>query len=704
MAVKKRRKQRRHPQERGRFALPFDRILVYAVAFFVFAIPLFIWPGITEYGYGKSIVALIALSVLFVLWGIVGWRGGAWRIRLPWIVFPVLLFVIASLFSLLHAMNGRVVVQSLVLVVYFFAFAVLVANVVREPRDVTLLLFAMLGAGFFAALYGLLQYLGVLPGATGGSGLSEVISTVGNRNYLGGFLSYLLFPSVVLIVRPRSRVLRGLAILLIAFCFGLCLLVDQQGILVGLFVAAVAWLIGWLIFRPVEPIRRNRVWLLALLGVLFFTGLVQAPSGPLNSVVGLSADGGSWIGRLWQQSSGSVRAWDWWVGWEMFEDHPITGVGLGNYKLNFVPYKARFLATPRGESYNFYIARAAQAHNEYVQVAAETGSLGLLAIAGLLGTLVVSLWRRLRRNADEADRFDLLLYAAGLVSLFVHALVSFPAHLPSSSLAGVVVLGIAFSRAYGNAASVEVVLRRRALRAALVAIAAGGLFVSIVAARDLAANVLMGEGTKQLQLGRVHQAEALFTRSIAFDFCPRHTYYYLATAQLRLGRYEEAFENLERCLTRFTDEKAYLAYANVAANLGRTGAAREAVELLLASHPHRETEVQARYIQAMIVYREDPTKGVALLDALVARDPSFALAHIALGNIFQARAMPVNARKHFQAALNAIDVELRAAERRLSQTATLSYAEYGQLRERIDGLTQQRQTVLAKLGELPSAP
>lgn len=29
----------------------------------------------------------------------------------------------------------------------------------------------------------------------------------------------------------------------------------------------------------------------------------------------------------------------------MFKDHPFVGVGLGHYKLNFLPYKAKLLPT-----------------------------------------------------------------------------------------------------------------------------------------------------------------------------------------------------------------------------------------------------------------------------------------------------------------------------------------------------------------------
>ena len=687
-----------------RSKLSFDRVMVYLIALFVFAMPLFLWPGSTEYGYGKSIFTLIAVSILLILWGVSSWIKGEWQIRLPWITFPVLGLVLVGLLSLLGATNGRVVVQNLTLLVFFFLFALVVANVVKEKRDVTLILYSLLASAFLASLYGLLQYLGVMRGAHGGLGLNELISTMGNRNYLGGFLCYLLFPSTILIVRLRSRILRALAVGLLSFNFGVAMLVNQMGVVVALIVTVVAFLIGWAIFRPVEPIRENRVWLLILLFLLVFTFLVVAPSGPLNSIVGLSADERSWVGRMWERSSGRVRSWDWWVGWEMFKDHPIVGVGLGNYKLNFIPYKATFLASPQGAGYDFYIERAAQAHNDYIQVAAELGSLGITALLALLLTVLLSFWIRLRCNSDEADRFDLLLLACGVVAFLAHALVSFPAHLPSSSLVLVLVLGLASSHTYGEVAEVHISVRKWPLKILVLALTSFCLLVSVVAARDFSADLLLGQGIRQLQVGNVRDAEATLEQSARRDFCPRQVYYHLAIAKIKQGRYEEAIADLKKCLTRFVVENVYLNLANLAVNLGDVETARENVEVLLATHPQHDIQIQAEYLEGMIAIREgDYNRAIDELEKLVATYPGFERSYIALGDLYRARGMPVNARKNYERALKLIDKKLSRAEGKLSSVTSMPADEYAQLRGEIDVLRKEKEAVEAGLAKLPSS-
>jgi len=678
-----------------------DRILVYGLAFTLFALPLFILPNATEYGYTKTILAIVLTSILGILWGIDGWRKGTWAVRIPWITWPFLAFAAASLFSLLGATNGRFVVQSLVLLVVFFFLLVLISNAAREKRDVTLLLGSFLVSVSLVSLYGLLQYAGVLAGPGAGKGLGQVISTLGNKEYIAGLLAYILLPAVILIFRLRSTLLRLAALVLIAFNFGALMLFDQAGANVALIAAFLAAVIGWLIFRPVEPLRRARAWILALILVVGLAYLVEAPSGPLNSVVGLSADGTSWIGTVWRQNSGATRTWDWWIGLEMWKESPWVGVGLGNYKLEFLPYKARFLQTPRGANYDFYIPRAAQAHNEYVQVLAEVGVFGLAAVAAFLVFLVTSLLSRLRRNADEGDRLDLILCSAGLVAVVVHALVSFPAHLPTSSLAAILFCGLALSPAYGDHATARFHVRGWKLRAAVVVLAVAGIAISVVAVRDLASNALMKEGIEQLQLGQTEAGKATLERSLRLDFAPHMTYFYLGMADARLGNLEAGFRSFERCQTRFLEENTYLIYAELAVNVGKMAVARETIATLLATQPAPDIEQRARYVRAIVFLRDGDAQAASVeLENLVRDAPDFEAARIALANVLLARGLRDAAASEYTRALAIVEGKLAAAEKTIASATRMAASAYGELRSTIALLRSERDSILERLKPL----
>jgi O-antigen ligase len=58
----------------------------------------------------------------------------------------------------------------------------------------------------------------------------------------------------------------------------------------------------------------------------------------------------------------------WQTGWRMFDDHPWTGVGIGNYGTQYEHYAPPYWYEPLGH-----------AHNIFINFMAETGILGLAA-------------------------------------------------------------------------------------------------------------------------------------------------------------------------------------------------------------------------------------------------------------------------------------------------------------------------------------
>lgn len=105
------------------------------------------------------------------------------------------------------------------------------------------------------------------------------------------------------------------------------------------------------------------------------------------------------------------------VGWRIFEDHPVMGVGAGNYTVHFGEYAAEVGSTV--QEYED-IGRPHYTHNLYLQVASETGLLGLAA----LGAALLLVLGHLRRAESAYFAAGQEVYA-GLASAFQIALVGY---------------------------------------------------------------------------------------------------------------------------------------------------------------------------------------------------------------------------------------------------------------------------------------
>ncbi len=102
-------------------------------------------------------------------------------------------------------------------------------------------------------------------------------------------------------------------------------------------------------------------------------------------------------------SSVGKRLIIWKTSWSIFVDHPITGIGIGNYKVFFEKY-----LTVKSKLYE-------TAHNDFLHVAVQSGILGLASFIWLWITAWISLKRKYSEITDDNSSRPLIL--AGLVTL-----------------------------------------------------------------------------------------------------------------------------------------------------------------------------------------------------------------------------------------------------------------------------------------------
>jgi O-antigen ligase len=101
----------------------------------------------------------------------------------------------------------------------------------------------------------------------------------------------------------------------------------------------------------------------------------------------------------------------------MFADYPVAGIGVGNFPHRYLEY---------AEQVGIEQTRTTiEAHSFYVEIAAETGVIGL-AVWGLVGFICFETIRAARRRLGAAGETDLRAmvtgYAIGLIGFFTAAL------------------------------------------------------------------------------------------------------------------------------------------------------------------------------------------------------------------------------------------------------------------------------------------
>jgi Flp pilus assembly protein TadD/O-antigen ligase len=260
---------------------------------------------------------------------------------------------------------------------------------------------ALLGGAAVAALYALLQNYGVDPLAQGRVELGfagRAQSSLGNPDFWGGF---------VILVLPFSLEYPLLqALLMVAL-----VLSQTRAAWLGFAAsAAVLALGGW----------RRPLWRGLAFG--FIALILFAFPNPLNQR-GLRS-----VQRLASsldvgQADAGGRFFMARAAWRIAAAHPLLGIGGGRFGWAFVQEQGRMMAEPGAatQPYRFTL----DAHNDFLQIAAESGFPALLAFVALLVLSFGMAWRR-----------GAWVLAAVLASFGADALLNFPLSVvPSAALA-----------------------------------------------------------------------------------------------------------------------------------------------------------------------------------------------------------------------------------------------------------------------------
>jgi O-antigen ligase len=340
--------------------------------------------------------------------------GDLWRSPAVRIALPVLAVATAGLATTEHLLHTREALADL-----WIGAACLVgwSLALSAPRLERLLAGLLVPATLLGA-FGILQHHDLWQplrflGIETGSRLA-LTSLAGNPGDLGG---YLVLPCLVgqwLLLRRLRRgdgtspAFWGIAGAL-AVCVYAWALTQTLAALAALLAAS------FLFWTVLLPRRRAAAVVAGLAAAAALAVLLVAPLRARIVEKGRQALAGDWNAVL------TNRLDAWRVGAWMLREHPLTGVGHGAYRPEFVPAKLALL--DRGVEFSADIDQPvfANAHNELVEVGAEWGIPGLAALGWALWVLLRALGR-----IPPPDR---ALAWAGTAAVAVLALAHFPFRL-----------------------------------------------------------------------------------------------------------------------------------------------------------------------------------------------------------------------------------------------------------------------------------
>jgi O-antigen ligase len=424
----------------GRFARSLNAIVFWGL---LMIIAVAVFPYGTVDPWWESVFECSVFG-LTILWSVESIVRRDWQIRDASLLFPVIAITAFAflqavqlppkwlgfsgsqhMLSVDHYQTYLTARKTLALAV-FFGLALAYVSTAKRLRWIVR---AVIAVGLASAIFGILRQFLQTNEETGSFILPLLFYGTGYGQFISpNAFAYLMEMTLGLVAGivlgggiPRNRVLIYLAIMVIVWAA--LVLSNSRGGMLGLVCASVLLLFTalrwyserraarqneparWMVFLTTSKIVRI-VIIVAMISILT-AGVLWLGGDSLTNKIAANATLNS------AKSDGATRGEIWKASWRLFKSNPWTGAGLGSYYLGITQFE---IASGR--------IKLEQAHNDYLDLAASGGLVGLILGGWFLGSIC---WRarkhfNVRRNYQRSAALGA---AAGMLSVAVHSFVDF---------------------------------------------------------------------------------------------------------------------------------------------------------------------------------------------------------------------------------------------------------------------------------------
>ena len=531
--------------------------IVLSLLLIAFLVPLAVYRGTHNY-----ILIKLSLTQTLVLLSLLLWIGkglcSGKNLELTGTSLdrPVVLFFFLSLLSLVvsaYRRTGTPEIYRLATYLLLYGFTV---NIVRERQSSSRIVSAWLLSTGLVSFYGLYQHF-----------FREITpprSTFGNANFFAAYL-VLVFPlTLTLFIRSIFCELRKnwLRILLLGILLPMMVLslflTSSRGAWLGLGIGLIS--LVWL-----GCLRVSLRWIATRLIPVFLTFILI-----LSAFLAPRLLEKGFVKEELEKGTLGLRILIWEGTARMIAAHPFLGSGTGSFQVAYPQYRIpEYFGNPHA------VDSTAHAHNEFLEIAAETGILGLGAFLWILVVFFRKGTDIVRREDNGYKRGLAMGLVSGVAGLLATNLFGVNLRFPSSAIFLWLAMGLVMGRAPVTSYRLPVAKLSPLLRKVifafvlLLALEAGWLVV----AKPFLADRYFQRGINYRKEGAWEKAISEYRKAVELVPYFADIYYRLGFAYAAAGETDRAIETYKRLLFIVPY------YARTQANLGML--------YLKESHPER---------------------------------------------------------------------------------------------------------------------
>ena len=424
----------------------WTKAIEISVIALIVLVPIVFYPRcIDVFNPTKEITAELLVIIGLMFWGLRMINKEEIKFISTPLNLPILSFIAICVLSLIWSNSFFVSLKELPLFLAGPLLYFIIVNNLNSEKQINHILNIMLIIGGLFGIYGIFQYnnMDFFSFWQGNVGRQKVFGLSGNVGYFAGYLMFPLPIAISLFFVCKNKVKKILLLIGVLAMSGALLATFTRGSYLALGISSIFMFLLFLSARGIFFIKENKkIFIVILIAILVTTFLFVIPNtfnkqgtviSKIKSIIS--------IAQLSKDSSLKRREAIWGFSTLMIKDHLLLGSGLGTFKYNTLRYQAKFF--DQGQNRALYpYGVADKAHNEYLQLGAELGIIGL----GIFFSLIIIYFnygvKKLKSIKDKYILGIVIGLMGSIIAFLIDGLFWFPLHLPTNTAMFWLILGL----------------------------------------------------------------------------------------------------------------------------------------------------------------------------------------------------------------------------------------------------------------------
>jgi O-antigen ligase/Tfp pilus assembly protein PilF len=433
-------------------------------------------------------------------------------------------------------------------------------NFIKSEKDFNSLIRVFFVTSFLVSFYAIIQYYGFDPYY---KHLGKLTSTIGQKNWISNYLAMLFPVGFSYFLLEDSKRIKLSHFLYLSILFVSLLICQSRGIWISIILTIIFAIIIIYKYKLGRIFRKNNKWLITLLAVFLITALVFSVENPFNKSRMTVPERAMSTFEVASDPSINTRFLMWRVTFGMFKDNPLFGSGIGTFKYHYLDYQARYLQ--KNPQYIRYAGKAAEAHNEYLQLASEIGIVGLVSFLSIILIFYFSVYQWFEKVGEDRKKMTVFGLLLGITCFLIHCMVTFPLHVPVLGATFFIILGmaLAYMKILGKNTSEDICEVKLKINSSIKYIL---LFIAIILAflgawklaiKPYLAELNYFKGVNYFSEQNNSAALSYFQKAAKLDSDNGRIMHALGSAYYQLGLQEEAQKILQQTTEIYNDRNTY---------------------------------------------------------------------------------------------------------------------------------------------------